>query len=33
MFEVEVDGELIHSKKKAGRFPEFEDVLAELRRR
>lgn len=33
MFEVEVDGDLIHSKKRVGHFPEFEDVLAELRRR
>lgn len=33
MFEVEVDGELVHSKKRTGSFPEFDDVLEELRKR
>ncbi len=33
MFEVEVDGELVHSKKRTGRFPEFDDILEELRTR
>jgi selT/selW/selH-like putative selenoprotein len=33
VFEIHVDGTLIHSKKRTGEFPEFDDVLAELRRR
>ncbi len=32
MFEVEVDGEMVHSKKRTGSFPEFDDILAKLRR-
>ena len=31
IFDVEVDGKLIFSKDKAGRFPEDEEILAELR--
>lgn len=33
VFEVTVDGERIHSKKQTGEFPEFEDVLDDLRGR
>lgn len=33
VFEVEVDGERIHSKKATGRFPEPEEIVAALRRR
>lgn len=33
VFEVTVDGDLVHSKKKTGAFPEFDDVLDELRSR
>ncbi|MBA3583739.1 MAG: SelT/SelW/SelH family protein [Gemmatimonadetes bacterium] len=33
VFEVTVDGERIHSKKKTGEFPEFDDVLDALRDR
>ena len=32
VFEVEVDGERIHSKKATGRFPEPEEIVAALRR-
>ncbi len=31
VFEVEADGKLIFSKKAEGRFPEHEEVLAQLR--
>jgi len=31
VFEVVVDGRLIFSKRAAGRFPEDEEVLAQLR--
>ncbi|RMG32050.1 MAG: SelT/SelW/SelH family protein [Methanobacteriota archaeon] len=31
VFEVEVDGKLIFSKKKEGRFPEHEEILSQLR--
>ncbi|MBW2229467.1 MAG: Rdx family protein [Deltaproteobacteria bacterium] len=31
IFDVEVDGEIIFSKKAAGRFPEHEEVLVQLR--
>lgn len=30
VFEVERDGELIFSKKKLGRFPEHEEIIAHL---
>ncbi len=30
MFEVRVDGKLIFSKKKEGRFPEDEEILGPL---
>ena len=33
VFEVEVDGELLHSKKRTGEFPEFDEIVEELRRR
>ena len=33
VFEVEVDGERIHSTKATGRFPEPEEIVAALRRR
>lgn len=33
MFEVEVDGERIHSKKATGEFPESEEIVAALRDR
>ena len=33
VFEVEVDGERIHSKKATGRFPEPAEIVAALRRR
>jgi len=29
-FEVTVDGKLVFSKKKAGRFPDAEEVLAQI---
>ncbi len=31
IFDVEVDGRRIYSKHETGRFPEHEEVLAELR--
>ena len=31
IFNVEVDGKLIFSKDKTGRFPEDEEILTELR--
>lgn len=31
VFDVEVDGKLLFSKHKEGRFPEHEEVLAKLR--
>ena len=31
IFDVEVDGRQIYSKKEAGRFPEHEEILAALR--
>ena len=31
IFDVELDGRRIYSKKETGRFPEHEEVLAELR--
>ena len=33
VFEVTVDGELIFSKKKEGRFPEHEEILSALKAR
>lgn len=33
VFEVEVDGELIFSKKAADRFPEHEEVFLEIEKR
>lgn len=33
VFEVEVDGTLLHSKKRTGRFPETDEVIAALRER
>jgi selT/selW/selH-like putative selenoprotein len=33
VFEVNVDGELIHSKKRTGEFPDFDEVIAALRAR
>ena len=30
VFEVSVDGQLVFSKKKEGRFPELDEVLAHL---
>lgn len=30
VFEVEADGELLHSKRETGEFPENEDVIAAL---
>jgi selT/selW/selH-like putative selenoprotein len=32
VFDVVIEGELIFSKRKAGRFPEHDEVLARLRR-
>ena len=32
IFDVEVDGRRIYSKKQTGRFPAHEEILAELRR-
>jgi selenoprotein W-related protein len=32
IFDVEMDGEIVFSKKQAGRFPEHEEVLASLRK-
>ena len=31
IFDVTVDGKLIFSKQKEGRFPEHEEILAKLR--
>ncbi|MCZ6571110.1 MAG: Rdx family protein [Deltaproteobacteria bacterium] len=31
IFDVKLDGKMIFSKHKAGRFPESEEVLAQLR--
>ncbi len=31
VFEVDADGKCVFSKKKIGRFPEHEEVLAQLR--
>ena len=31
IFDVEVDGRRIYSKHQTGRFPEHEEILAELR--
>lgn len=33
VFEVEVDGTLLHSKKRTGRFPEDDEVITALRDR
>lgn len=33
VFEVKVDGRLVHSKKRTGRFPERGEIVAALRRR
>ena len=33
IFLVKVDGEAIFSKKEVGRFPEHEEILAQLRNR
>jgi selenoprotein W-related protein len=33
VFEVDVDGELIYSKKATGRHAEYDEVLASLRER
>ena len=33
VFEVIVDGELVFSKKKLGRFPEHPEILAEIEAR
>ena len=33
VFEVVVDGQLIHSKKRTGQFPEPGEILAALRAR
>lgn len=33
VFEIEVDGEVVHSKQSTGAFPEYEDVAGLLRRR
>lgn len=33
VFEIEVDGERIHSKKATGSFPDNSDVIAALRAR
>ncbi len=31
IFDVEIDGRRVWSKKETGRFPEHEEILAELR--
>jgi selT/selW/selH-like putative selenoprotein len=33
VFEVDADGERLHSKRETGRFPDPSSVVAELRRR
>ena len=33
VFEVEADGEIIFSKKAAGRFPESEEIFLEIDRK
>ncbi len=33
VFDVEADGELLFSKHEMGRYPEEDEVLAELKRR
>lgn len=33
VFEIEVDGNLIYSKKATGEFPKEEDIIKELKKR